>query len=202
MRKVELATARASLRAPASVDADAIAAACQDAEIQRWVPVPVPYSLGNALDFVRASDAGWESESLCTWAIHFDGHVVGVVSLDRIADAQATIGYWLAPDARGQGVLTEAARAVTEFAFGPSPRGLGLDRIEWHANAGNVSSARIAQRLGFRFEGTRRQTLLGRHGLEDDWVAGLRSTDVGTTVAWPLATVAVRARRNGRSLGP
>ena len=47
------------LRLPRPDDAEAIAAACSDPEIARWIPVPVPYSLDDALDFVDGVGDGW-----------------------------------------------------------------------------------------------------------------------------------------------
>ena len=48
----------------------------------------------------------------------------------RAADAaMREIGYWTAPWARGQGVMTAAARLVCRFGFDV----LGLERIEWWA---------------------------------------------------------------------
>ena len=61
--------------------------------------------------------------------------------------------------------------------------GLELVRIEWHANAGNVASARVARRVGFRFEGTLCLGAVGRNGREDDWVAGILVGDRGKSPA-------------------
>ena len=40
----QLCTRRLLLEAPSATDIDAITAACQDPDIQRWVPIPVPYA--------------------------------------------------------------------------------------------------------------------------------------------------------------
>jgi len=187
MRKVELSTPTSILRPPTIADASAIAAACQDAEIHRWVPVPVPYGLEDAHAFVTdISGAGWETGASCTWAIQCDGALAGMVSLDRIVAGQATIGFWMAPKQRGRGILTEALRSVIEFGFAPAPDGLGLVRIEWHAYLGNSASARVARRVGFRFEGTLRLGGLGRQKREDEWIAGLLASDPCTPSEWPV----------------
>ena len=46
------------LRLPREADAPAIAAACRDPEIARWIPVPVPYDLEDARAFVAAAIEG------------------------------------------------------------------------------------------------------------------------------------------------
>lgn len=187
MDKVELRTERLVLQAPSVADIGSITAACQDPEIQRRVPVPVPYSPSDAEAYVTSySDPGWADGSRCTWAITVDGVHCGAISLDNIGSGQATIGYWMAPRFRGRGLLTEAAQAVVDFGFTPEPHGLGLERIEWHAYAGNVASARVARRVGFQFEGTLRRGALGRLAREDDWVAGILADDARTPQPWAI----------------
>ena len=79
------------------------------------------------------------------------------------------IGYWMAPWARGQGVMTDAVRLVCDWGFDE----LGLGRIEWWANVGNYASRRVAEKVGFTMEGTVRARLLHRGERVDGWVAGL-----------------------------
>lgn len=106
MKKVELHTERLLLRAPVMADVEHITAACQDPDIQRWVPIPVPYSETDALSYVRDySDRGWESGNCCTWAIVHDGHFAGAIGLDGIAGEEPTIGYWMEPGSRRNGLL-------------------------------------------------------------------------------------------------
>jgi RimJ/RimL family protein N-acetyltransferase len=79
------------------------------------------------------------------------------------------IGFWTAPGARGRGVMTAAARLVIRFGF----EVLHLQRVEWLALVGNDASLRVAEKLGFRLEGTLRAGLLHRGERLDGWVAGL-----------------------------
>lgn len=187
MKKVELHTERLLLRAPVMADVDQITAACQDPDIQRWVPIPVPYSETDALSYVRDySDRGWESGNCCTWAIVHDGHFAGAIGLDGIAGEEPTIGYWMGPASRRNGLLSESVPAVLDFGLSAAPHGLGLDRVRWHAYAGNSASARVAQRAGFRFEGMVREGATDRGGLVDDWVASIHRTDAPTVHPWPI----------------
>lgn len=115
---------------------------------------------------------------------------VGVIGLHKIdtawehAGGSAEIGFWMAPEGRGSGLLTEAARAVIDWAF--SDDGHALRRIEWRAVVGNVPSARSARALGFRYEGILRQAAANPRGRHDGWVAGLLPTDDRSPVAWPV----------------
>lgn len=62
------------------------------------------------------------------------------------------IGWWCRRRFQGQGLITEAARALTEFAF----EHLGARRVWCGADEQNVRSWRVAERLGFVHEGTLR----------------------------------------------
>ena len=61
------------------------------------------------------------------------------------------IGYWLAEDAQGKGLITEAAAALTRvaFSFAHAPR------VEIRCEPANERSRGVPQRLGFVLEDTR-----------------------------------------------
>jgi RimJ/RimL family protein N-acetyltransferase len=65
---------------------------------------------------------------------------------------QCDTGYWVRTSAQGRGFATEAANALVRFAFDA----LGMRRIGLTHSAGNEASRRIAERLGFSFEGIQR----------------------------------------------
>lgn len=184
-----LTTDRLTLRPPTAVDVDAITDACQDPEIPRWTTVPSPYSRTDGEDFVRLVGEWWADGTQTVWAIFHDEVLVGTIGLHHIVDhaagGQAELGYWMTAESRGQGFLTEAARAVLDWAFAE----LGLARVHWQAVVGNIPSARTARALGFRFEGTRRQALMSPRGRDDGWTASLLPTDDRTPVSWPVLEV-------------
>lgn len=63
------------------------------------------------------------------------------------------IGYWLAAEYQGQGLMTRAVKALTGYALGE----LGLNRVEIRMDVENDRSAAIPERLGYTFEGVRHQ---------------------------------------------
>lgn len=185
MQPVTLSTARLVLSVPTEEDIDAIFAACQDPDVQRYTTVPSPYRREHAEGFVEKVAAWWDAGSEATWAVRRDGVLAGMVGLHRLGRGHGELGYWMTAGARGQGLLTEAARAVVDWGF--SPDGLGLARIEWRAVTGNIASARSARTLGFRYEGLLRQALLHSTGRRDDaWIAGLLPSDDRTPQDWPV----------------
>jgi ribosomal-protein-serine acetyltransferase len=86
------------------------------------------------------------------------------------------IGYWIRERFEGRGLVTAAARALTEIGFAE----LGLHRIEIKAGVENARSRSVAERLGYVFEGVERGAGKGSEGfydlavyaiLEDEWPA-------------------------------
>jgi RimJ/RimL family protein N-acetyltransferase len=80
----------------------------------------------------------------------------------------AEIGFWCVAGWRGLGVTTEAAAAVARWGFDT-----GVARLEWYAEVGNHASRRVAEKLGFTFEGQLRSRLLHRGHRVDAWIASL-----------------------------
>ncbi len=189
MQPVVLRTARLTLSVPTDADVDAITEGAQDPEVPRWTTVPSPYLRADAEAFVTKAAQWWDAETELTWGIRVADHWVGMLGLHRLQPGGAAeIGYWVALPARGKGYLTEAARAVIDFAFAPDE--LGLERLEWRAVVGNVPSARSARALGFRYEGLVRQGLSGPRGRDDGWIAGLLATDNRMPQPWPVLAAA------------
>lgn len=77
--------------------------------------------------------------------------MVGSSGLHRInwAVPKFEIGYWVRTPYAGQGYITEAVAAITEFAFTT----LGAHRVEIRCDAKNERSAAVARRGGFTLEG-------------------------------------------------
>lgn len=92
------------------------------------------------------------------WAlVAEDGHMIGTcgfTSFNYHADS-AEIGYVLSPAYQGQGLATEAVRAVLDFGFCE----LKLHRIEARFMEGNHNSRRLMERVGMTFEGYAREAM-------------------------------------------
>jgi ribosomal-protein-serine acetyltransferase len=110
-----------------------------------------------------------------TCGIWSEGELVGLAGFNWIDRANhcGHVGYWLAEDACGQGLMTRAVATLLEHGFAK----LKLHRVELRAAVRNRASRAIAERLGFRHEGTLRQAehLYGR--FVDHAVYGLLAED-------------------------
>jgi RimJ/RimL family protein N-acetyltransferase len=154
-----------ALRLLRDADAPAIAEACNDPEIIRWIPVPVPYSLHDARSFIAFAADGWASRREATFGIveRATGALVGTLSYRPGELGKGAVGYWLTPAARGRGFATRAVRLVTRWVF----RDRFLTRLELMTLVGNDASGSVARRAGFTHEGRLRSYLHFRDRMVD-----------------------------------
>ena len=83
-----------------------------------------------------------------------DGAYLGGTGLhENGGHATLEIGYWIDRHRWGEGLATEVAAAMTQVGL----RWMGAARIEIRTGVGNTASARVAEKLGYRQEGTLRQ---------------------------------------------
>jgi len=112
------------------------------------------------------------------WALDTaDGLTMGRLSLARINDVfgDAEIGYWLLPQARGQGIVTRALRRMMTWAYADG----ALGRLEIRHELANISSCRVAARCGFSVEGVQRGACLNRGQRLDLHLHGRLASDTG-----------------------
>ncbi|MFE3887744.1 GNAT family N-acetyltransferase [Streptomyces lydicus] len=182
MKPVTLATERLVLRPFEPSDAPAVHAACQEPDIPRWTSVPSPYGIEDAEHFVgTVVPEGWREDTAYHFAVvsRADGSLVGamgLVRLDRLhtPERQAELGYWTAREHRGRGCTAEAGRAVVRWGFDA----LGVERLEWHAEAGNEGSRAVARTLGFHMEGMLRAKTVRDGTRRDVWIGSLLPSDL------------------------
>lgn len=121
-----------------------------------WMPwATAGQTEAEALQFIRLTRRQLADNNGIQTAIEIDGALAGMIGVHGISweNGSTTIGYWLAERYEGQGLMTAAVRAYVEHAF----TGWGLHRVALEAAVDNRRSRALAQRLGFRQEGVRRQ---------------------------------------------
>ena len=153
-QRVELSDGSLLLRPWTPDDVPRVAEICRDSEIMRWTEVPRPYTEKHARTWIEQTRRDWargEREAAFAVTDADSGRVLGAIGLrlPGSREGDASVGYWVAADARGRGVATGALRLVAEWAFGS----LGLPRLELITLPGNEASQRVAEKAGFRREG-------------------------------------------------
>ncbi len=140
--------------------------------------IPHPYSALDAERWIQKRIEHTQGVGLeVTFAIRIpDSGLIGVVSSENFEPGlthKAEIGYWLAKPFWGQGIMTDAVRAFTDYAFSK----LHLLRLTAHTFESNLASARVLEKNGFKLEGYLRKHLQKNGQLLDARLYGLLKED-------------------------
>lgn len=125
------------------------------AHLRRWLPwVDLNTDIAHSRAFIRAHQALAKRGLARTYGLWWKGDLRGIAGLHGFDsdNHSASIGYWLDAEASGQGLMSKAVARLLDHAFGP----LKLHRVELRAAVRNRASRALAERLGFRHEGTAR----------------------------------------------
>jgi RimJ/RimL family protein N-acetyltransferase len=128
------------------------------AHLERWLMWPVPMTSVQALEQWAARPYDASEPYRMGVFTKADGELIGAAGLKRRSiDPRSDwswvdVNYWLAASATGHGSATEATRRLAEHAFDD----LAAPRVEIRAEPANLSSTRVAERLGFKLEGVLR----------------------------------------------
>lgn len=136
--------------------------------LREWLPwVDDTTSVDGTREWIRGALEQFANGQGFQAGIWFEDSFVGVCGFQPIhrANRRGEIGYWLAPNAEGQGIMTAAVRALVDHAF----LELGLNRVQIQCGARNYKSQAIPQRLGFVEEGAMQQGEL-LHGTYHDLI--------------------------------
>ena len=111
-------------------------------------------------DFIARRDLTWQL--FARRADGSPGRLLGGTGLHRMdwAVRRFEIGYWLRPEALGQGHVSEAVRLLAGMAFDK----LAARRVEIRMDPRNLKSRAVAERCGFELEGILRNEALGVDG--------------------------------------
>jgi len=138
-------------------DAAEVYRICQDAEIQRWTTVPVPYALQDATGFVGQPFGAGDSAHFAV-EDRATGALAGSMGVGAFREGVAVVGYWTAPAMRGAGRTAEALRLLTAWCFAVRD----CARVELVTEPANVASRAVARRAGFVEEGVLRSRMVLR----------------------------------------
>ena len=164
----ELATPRLRLVELTTRDAEWYLAHFSRPEIVTGTGWPAPDDVDGAREEIERWVAGlFERREGLRWAmvpVEAPGSMVGTIGLFSWRDEPepaAELGYDLAPEWWGRGLMAEAIEAVADFGFAR----MGLAYIEGMVLVGNDRSCRVLERTGFSRVG-----VLALHGEDEHGV--------------------------------
>jgi RimJ/RimL family protein N-acetyltransferase len=154
-QELRLEGERVVLRDWRDEDAPALEPVCGEFDVCAFTSVPWEWSEAEALAWIERQRSKRAAGTVLALAIQGrdDDRALGNVNLAGFEEGarEAAVGYWLVPEARGQGLVTEAASLLIDWAF----VNLALERIEFAILPENQASQGVAERLGATPEGLR-----------------------------------------------
>ena len=138
--------------------------------------LPYPYTEQDGADYISAMLSANEDETFA-FAIIADNKVVGsigVFRLENIHRQTAELGYYVAEEYWGKGIMTEAVKQICEHVFDKSD----IIRIYAEPFAYNIASCRVLEKAGFQYEGTLRSNAVKNGKVIDMKMYSLLKTEV------------------------
>ena len=149
----QLTTPRLLLRKFKRSDVQAMFSYASDPQVTLYTPWVHHQDLKTTRQFLATVLKAYRQGHPAPWAIVLrrTGHVIGAIGLKNwsLQHARAEVGYVLARQYWGKGLVTEALNAVLAFGFSH----MELHRIEAKAVPENRGSTRVMEKAGMKFEG-------------------------------------------------
>ncbi|GAA2970582.1 GNAT family N-acetyltransferase [Lentilactobacillus parakefiri] len=150
-----------ALKLPAATDADAMLALINSnrMKLAEWLPwAKVMVAVSDEQKFLQYGIEKMVRGDFWFAIILVDNEPAGMIDLHEFSheNQRAQIGYWLADQYQGMGVMTLCMTQLEQIAFSE----LGLNRLELIADVNNTKSRAVAKRRGFHEEGILKEYLL------------------------------------------
>jgi len=146
----EIATKRLVLRRPRMSDAgDIFDNYAADLEVTRYVTWRPHKDKSEVAPFLQSRLARWDSGEEYSWAITRlqEGRVIGMIGC-RVREHAADIGYVLSRNHWNRGYITEAAKAIVDWASSLE----FIYRVWAVCDVENKASARVLEKVGMQRE--------------------------------------------------
>jgi ribosomal-protein-alanine N-acetyltransferase len=131
---------------------------------------PYPYTQEKGKSFIEFATS---SPTACIFSITIDNKPVGSVGLHLQTDIlrkNAEIGYWLAEDYWGKGIVTNAIKQIVKYGF----ENLDIVRIFARIYGTNIPSQKVVEKCGFKLEGKYDKTLFKNGEFLDELIYAIR----------------------------
>lgn len=140
-------------------------------EVARYMACEPLTEPGSAETYLQSIVDGFVTGELYQWGIERQGRIIGTCTLAGIdrGNRCAEIGFALAQELWGRGLIQCAVPAVIDFAF----ERLDLHRIGADVDPRNIASIRTLEKLGFQREGLLRECCIHLGEIQDAMLFGL-----------------------------
>ena len=120
--------------------------------------LPYPYTQQDGIDYISFLLSSNENDTFA-FAITVEGKIVGSIAAFRQENVHrrtAELGYYLAEEYWGKGIMPEAVKQICDYIFSNSDI-LGIYAEPF---AYNTASCRVLEKAGFQYEGTLRNNAI------------------------------------------
>lgn len=131
---------------------------------------PYPYTEEAGSRFIAMATA---SEPCTIWAIDLNGLAIGGIGVHPQKDVyrlNAELGYWLAEDYWGKGIISEVIPKACKQAF----ELLEINRIFARPYGSNLASQRVLEKSGFKLEARISGAFIKNGEIEDELIYAIR----------------------------
>lgn len=148
---------RLTLRPFCAGEAEALCKIANQKYVLRWMP-DWESTMEDAEDVIRffadQRPKACKTEAKIMFAMELEGKIIGMIGIGNKeeCDDEIEIAYFISEAYAGNGYMTEAAYAVSRWAF----KNLKLDYLIAIADVSNIPSQRVLEKCGFRKIETRR----------------------------------------------
>lgn len=167
----QMETDRLLIRCPRPGDGNAVhAAVVESLAALREFPASLPWAMAEpspqaSEQYCRESQANYQLRTSMAMLLFLkeSGTLIGSSGLHSIewSVPKCEIGYWGRTGFTGRGLITEAVKAITAFAFS----NLGMRRVEALPDEENRPSCLVCERAGYVLEGTIRNERVAPNGV-------------------------------------
>ena len=133
---------------------------------------PHPYITQNATAFIEMVNS---KNPVSVFAITLNGQPVGSIGLHAQADIlrkNYELGYWLAEEYWGKGIITEAIHKMVDYGF----KNLDTVRIFARIFGNNQASQKAIIKAGFKLEGKFEKTIFKNGEFLDELIYAIRKS--------------------------
>lgn len=126
---------------------------------------PHPYTMEDAVGWIEKAN----EPPVTNFAIVVESEAVGGVGMilkDDIYRRSAEVGYWLGEQFWGRGLVTEAVRAIIEYAF----ENFDLCRLYAGVLEWNPASMKVLEKAGFQLEARLRKAVTKDNQTMDEFI--------------------------------
>ncbi len=131
---------------------------------------PHPYTKADGLKFIAFAN---QDEPVHIFAIEVEGEAVGGIGIHPQPDIHcrnAELGYWLAEEHWGKGIISQAIPLMVDHAF----KTFDITRVFARPFGRNLASQRVLEKAGFVLEARLKNTIFKNGQFEDELIYAIR----------------------------